>query len=162
MREHLLTVDSLAKSFAGVRALDGYSLRLPPLIIHGIIGPNGAGKTTLFNLLTGFIKPTAGTIHLRAREITRLPAYRVARLGMARTFQNIRLFGQLSVIDNVKAALQSQMPQSLPATLLSTPGFRRREHELEQRALALLVSLRSPARSRSTRRSCCWTSRMLA
>ena len=146
MVEHLLTVDSLAKSFAGVRALDGYSLRLPPLIIHGIIGPNGAGKTTLFNLLTGFIKPTAGTIHLRGREITRLPAYRVARLGMARTFQNIRLFGQLSVIDNVKAALQSQMPQSLPATLFSTPGFRRREHELEQRALALLERVGLAAR----------------
>jgi branched-chain amino acid transport system ATP-binding protein len=138
MIQELLTVDSLSKSFAGVRALDGYTLRLPPLMIHGVIGPNGAGKTTLFNLLTGFIKPTGGTIRMRGREVTGLPAYRVARLGMARTFQNIRLFGQLSVIDNVKTALQSQVPHSLPSTLLSTRAFLRRERELEQRAAGLL------------------------
>ena len=138
MIEELLTVESLSKSFAGVHALEGYTLHLPPRMIHGVIGPNGAGKTTLFNLLTGFIKPTRGTIRMGGRELTRLPAYRVARLGMARTFQNIRLFGQLSVIDNVKAALQSQLPQSLPGTLLSTPTFLRRERELEQRAAALL------------------------
>src|SRR5215211_238837 len=112
MAEPLLQVDSLSKSFAGVRALEEYSLRLEPLTIHGVIGPNGAGKTTLFNLLTGFLVPTAGTIHYLGRDITRLPAYRVARLGIARTFQNIRLFGQLSVVENVKAALQSQMPRS--------------------------------------------------
>jgi branched-chain amino acid transport system ATP-binding protein len=138
MAEELLTVESLSKSFAGVRALDGYSLHLPRGKIHGVIGPNGAGKTTLFNLLTGFVKPTQGTIRMAGREITRLPAHRVARLGMARTFQNIRLFGQLSVIDNVKTALQSQVPQSLLGTLLSTPAFLRRERELEQRAAALL------------------------
>ena len=138
MVEELLTVDALSKSFAGVRALDGYTLRLLPLMIHGVIGPNGAGKTTLFNLLTGFIKPTDGTIHMAGREITRLPAYRIARLGMARTFQNIRLFGQLSVIDNVKTALQSQVPQSLPSTLFSAPSFLRGERELEERAAVLL------------------------
>jgi branched-chain amino acid transport system ATP-binding protein len=103
-----------------------------------VIGPNGAGKTTLFNVLTGFIRPTSGAIRLRGREITRLPADRVARLGIARTFQNIRLFGQLSVLDNVKTALQSQVPSSLLGTLLSTPAFLWRERELEQRATALL------------------------
>jgi branched-chain amino acid transport system ATP-binding protein len=134
----LLEVDSLAKSFAGVQALDGYTLRLEPLAIHGVIGPNGAGKTTLFNVLTGFLKPTSGQIRLRGRDITRLPAARVARLGMARTFQNIRLFGQLSVIDNVKAALQSQQRHRLLATLVSSPAFLRRERELSERATALL------------------------
>src|SRR5512141_934849 len=96
--QYLLEVDALSKTFAGVRALDGYALRLAPLAIHGVIGPNGAGKTQLFNLLTGFLTPTSGTIRLAGRDITGQPADRVARLGLARTFQNIRLFGQLSVI----------------------------------------------------------------
>jgi branched-chain amino acid transport system ATP-binding protein len=138
MADTLLEVENLSKSFAGVRALEGYALRLAPLAIHGVIGPNGAGKTTLFNLLTGFLQPTTGTIRLDGREITRQPAYRVARLGLARTFQNIRLFGQLSVIENVKCALQSQVPSSLVGTLLSAPSFRRRERELTEQAEVLL------------------------
>jgi branched-chain amino acid transport system ATP-binding protein len=138
MSDYLLEVDGLSKTFAGVQALDGYTLRLAPLAIHGVIGPNGAGKTTLFNLLTGFLAPSSGTIRFLGRDITRQPAYRVAQLGIARTFQNIRLFGQLSVIENVKAALQSQLPGSLISTLLSSPGFRRREHLIEARAEDLL------------------------
>jgi branched-chain amino acid transport system ATP-binding protein len=153
MEEVLLAVDDLSKSFAGVRALDGYALRLPALTIHGVIGPNGAGKTTLFNLLTGFIKPTAGRIRLHGRDITRLPAYRVARLGMARTFQNIRLFGQLSVIDNVKAAMQSQVPQSLLGALISAPSFLRRERDLDERAVALLERVGLVARRDQMARS---------
>jgi branched-chain amino acid transport system ATP-binding protein len=138
MREYLLEVDGLSKSFAGVRALQDYGLRLPPLAIHGLIGPNGAGKTTLFNLLTGFLAPTSGTVRFLGRDITREPAHRIARLGIARTFQNIRLFGQLDAIENVKAALQAQMPQSLVGTLLTSPSFLRRERELDERALVLL------------------------
>jgi branched-chain amino acid transport system ATP-binding protein len=138
MSDYLLEIDSLSKAFAGVQALDGYALRLPPLAIHGVIGPNGAGKTTLFNLLTGFLKPTTGSIRLHGRDITRLPAAQIAGLGMARTFQNIRLFGQLSVIDNVKAALQSQQHHNLLATLASSRAFRRRECELAERATELL------------------------
>jgi branched-chain amino acid transport system ATP-binding protein len=134
----ILEVEGLSKTFAGVQALDGYALRLAPLAIHGVIGPNGAGKTTLFNMLTGFLAPTSGTIRFLGRDITRQPAYRVARLGIARTFQNIRLFGQLSVVENVKAALQSQMPGSLIGTLLSSPAFRRRERALDDQADALL------------------------
>jgi branched-chain amino acid transport system ATP-binding protein len=137
-RVPILEVEGLSKAFAGVQALDGYMLRLPPLAIHGVIGPNGAGKTTLFNLLSGFLAPTSGTIHFLDRDITRQPAYRIAQFGIARTFQNIRLFGQLSVIENVKVALQSQMPSSLIATLLSSPAFRQRERTLDERALALL------------------------
>ena len=132
----LLQVQGLSRSFRGVQALDDYQLRLNPLIIHGVIGPNGAGKTTLFNLLTGFLKPTAGTIHFLGREITGAPAHRIARLGIARTFQNIRLFGALPVIENIKVALQSQLPNSLWSTLVSARSFVAREHELEIRALA--------------------------
>jgi branched-chain amino acid transport system ATP-binding protein len=134
----ILEVEELSKTFAGVQALDGYALRLRALAIHGVIGPNGAGKTTLFNLLTGFQAPSSGTIRFLGRDITRQPAYRVAQLGIARTFQNIRLFGQLSVIENVKAALQTQMPDSLISTLLSSPTFRRREHALDACAESLL------------------------
>ncbi len=125
----ILEVEGLSKSFAGVQALDSYMLRLAPLAIHGVIGPNGAGKTTLFNMLTGFLLPTAGAIRFLGRDIT---------LGIGRTFQNIRLFGQLSAIDNVKAALQSQAPASLIGTLLSSPAFRRGERALDARAQELL------------------------
>jgi branched-chain amino acid transport system ATP-binding protein len=134
----LLEVHGLSKSFRGVRALDDYSLQLSPLTIHGVIGPNGAGKTTLFNLLTGFLKPTAGAAHLLGRDITPLPPAQIARLGIARTFQNIRLFGSLPVIENVKVALQSQTAPSLLSTLLSAPSFLRREHALEVQALEYL------------------------
>lgn len=134
----LLETRSLSKSFRGLRALDDYNLVLEPLEIHGVIGPNGAGKTTLFNLLTGFNKPTSGTILLRNQDITRLPAYQIARLGIARTFQNIRLFGNLSVLENVEVALQTQMPIGLARTILSTPSFFRNERALEARAVEKL------------------------
>src|SRR5690348_1773661 len=115
-RSPLLEVEGLSKAFSGVVALQGYNLRLEPLTIHGVIGPNGAGKTTLFNLLTGFLVPTKGTIRFRGQDITGRPAYQIARMGMARTFQNIRLFGQLSVIENIKPALQSRAHNSLVST----------------------------------------------
>src|SRR6266498_1892730 len=146
MAEPLLEVDSLSKSFAGVHALEDYSLRLEPLMIHGVIGPNGAGKTTLFNLLTGFMAPTAGTIRFQGRNITRQPAYRVARLGIASTFQNIRLFGQLSVLENIKTALQIQSPSHIVSTLLSAPRFLRRERELSAQAIELLERVGLAAR----------------
>jgi branched-chain amino acid transport system ATP-binding protein len=134
----LLDVRGLSKSFRGLHALTDYGLRLPAGTIHGVIGPNGAGKTTLFHVLSGFLRPTAGSIRFDGRDITGSPAYRVARLGIARTFQNIRLFGELPVIDNVKAGLQSHAPRSLIGTLLSSPTFRRQEDDLTARAMELL------------------------
>jgi branched-chain amino acid transport system ATP-binding protein len=137
--ETLLEVRGLSKSFRGLQALRDYDLRLPAGTIHGVIGPNGAGKTTLFHVLSGFLRPTAGTIRFAGQDITGSAAYRVARLGMARTFQNIRLFGDLPVIDNVKAGLQSHAPRSLVGALLSSPTFRNQERELTERAVELLV-----------------------
>jgi branched-chain amino acid transport system ATP-binding protein len=137
--EPLLEVRGLSKSFRGLQALRDYDLRLPAGTIHGVIGPNGAGKTTLFHVLSGFLRPTAGTIRFAGQDITGSAAYRVARLGMARTFQNIRLFGDLPVIDNVKAGLQSHAPRSLVGALLSSPTFRNQERELTERAVELLV-----------------------
>jgi branched-chain amino acid transport system ATP-binding protein len=135
--EALLEVRGLARSFRGLQALVGYDLQLPAGTIHGVIGPNGAGKTTLFHVLSGFLRPSAGSIRVEGRDITGSSAYRVARLGIARTFQNIRLFGDLPVIDNVKAGLQSDAPRSLLGTLLSTPAFRKQEDELTARAMEL-------------------------
>jgi branched-chain amino acid transport system ATP-binding protein len=134
----MLEVRGLSKSFRGLQALVGYELRLAPLTIHGVIGPNGAGKTTLFHLLSGFLRPTSGTISFEGRDITGSRAYDVSRTGIGRTFQNIRLFGELSVLDNVKVALQRRSERSLVGTLLSSPSFRRAERDLETRAMELL------------------------
>ena len=134
----LLEARGLSKSFRGLRALDDYQLRLAPGSIHGVIGPNGAGKTTLFHLLSGFLHPTSGSIAFEGRDVTGWAAYKVARVGIGRTFQNIRLFGDLSVLDNVKIAVQRRVPRSLLGTVVSSPGFRRRERELDEEALALL------------------------
>ena len=131
----LLEVRGLSKSFRGLQALDDYSLDLRPLTIHGVIGPNGAGKTTLFHLLSGFLRPSSGAVRF---DVTGAPAYRVARLGIGRTFQNIRLFGDLSVLDNVMVSIQRRQQRSVVATLLSTPSFRRREAELRDAAVELL------------------------
>jgi branched-chain amino acid transport system ATP-binding protein len=134
----LLGVRGLSKSFQGLQALVDYELRLAPLTIHGVIGPNGAGKTTLFHLLSGFIRPTSGTITFEGHDITGSAAYKVSRMGIGRTFQNIRLFGELSVLDNVKIALQRQSRPSLVGTLISSSSFRRGERELDDRAVELL------------------------
>ena len=134
----LLDVRGLSRRFRGLEALADYDLQLPAGTIHGVIGPNGAGKTTLFNVLSGFLRPTRGTIRFRDAEITGASAYRVSRLGIGRTFQNIRLFGDLPVIDNVKVGLHRDARRSLVGTLLSTPAFRRTERELTERSIDIL------------------------
>jgi len=135
----LLEVRGLSRSFRGLKALSDYELALRAGTIHGVIGPNGAGKTTLFHVLSGFLRPSAGEIRFDGTDITGRPAYAVARLGIARTFQNIRLFGDMPVIDNVKAGLQARAPRSLVGMLLTSPGFRRQEQQLTDRARELLT-----------------------
>ncbi|TMC64679.1 MAG: ATP-binding cassette domain-containing protein, partial [Chloroflexi bacterium] len=149
----LLRVRGLSKSFRGLRALEAYALDLRATSIHGVIGPNGAGKTTLFHLLSGFLRPTAGSVTFDGLDITGSPAWKVARLGIGRTFQNIRLFNDLSVVDNVKVAVQRQWPASLTATLLSTPGFQRREREIDAAAMELLDRVGLAARRDDLARS---------
>ena len=134
----ILEVSGLTKRYSGLVALSEYSLQLEARSIHGVIGPNGAGKTTLFNLLSGMVRPTAGTIRLFGVDVTDHEAHDVTRAGIARTFQNIRLFGEMSVLDNVKVAVQLRMPIGLMPTLLSTPAFRRHEGEVTERAMAIL------------------------
>ncbi len=135
---YLLEVEGLAKSFKGLQALQDYHLHLRPSEIVGIIGPNGAGKTTAFNVITGFYRPDAGRVVFDGQDITGWPPEAVARRGLARTFQNIRLFGELTVLENVKAAQQLHMPRSFVSTVLSLPSFLERERELEERSLMLL------------------------
>jgi branched-chain amino acid transport system ATP-binding protein len=135
----LLEIDGLSKTFKGLHAVEGYHLRLAPGEILGIIGPNGAGKSTVFNLLTGHILPTAGTIRFTGRDITRLSPDRIAALGIARTFQNIRLFSSMTVLENVVSARQLRDRSGLLATLLSLPSFQSAEKRLVEESLALLA-----------------------
>ncbi|MGZ8512431.1 MAG: ABC transporter ATP-binding protein [Candidatus Limnocylindria bacterium] len=133
-----LEVVGLGKHYRGLVALADYSLDLVPGTIHGVIGPNGAGKTTLFNLLSGMVRPSTGTIHMLGVDVTHLPAYRVAQLGIARTFQNIRLFDDMSVLDNVAVAAQRHMPGSFWSAMMSMSSFRERERRIRARSAELL------------------------
>ncbi len=136
--EPILQTQALGKAFLGLQALQDFSIVARPGEILGLIGPNGAGKTTCFNLLTGFLVPTAGRIQFKGREISGLPPAQIARLGIARTFQNIRIFGALSVLENTLSAAQLRTGAALWETLLNTPGFRRKEAEVQSRARELL------------------------
>jgi branched-chain amino acid transport system ATP-binding protein len=133
--DYLLEIDDLSKTFKGLHAVEGYRLRLEAGTILGIIGPNGAGKSTVFNLLTGHILPTRGSIRFAGRDITRLPPHRIAALGIGRTFQNIRLFSSMSVLENVVSARQLRARSGLLPTMLSLPSFRRTEARLAAEAL---------------------------
>jgi branched-chain amino acid transport system ATP-binding protein len=135
----LLEVEGLTKTFRGLTAVSNYCLRLAAGEILGIIGPNGAGKTTIFNLLTGYFRPTRGTIRFAGHDITHASPDRIAALGMARTFQNIRLFPTMSVLTNVKSAQQLHDPGGFLSTLFNLPSFRARERRLEQASLEQLA-----------------------
>jgi len=136
--EFILQTHGLGKAFVGLQALQDFSIAVRPNEILGLIGPNGAGKTTCFNLLTGFLVPTSGRIQFNGRDIIGRPPAHIARLGMARTFQNIRIFGSLSVLENVLAAAQLRTGVALWETLIGTAGFRRKEAEVQARARDLL------------------------
>ena len=137
--EILLEIHGLSKTFKGLHAVEGYRLRLAPGEILGIIGPNGAGKSTVFNLLTGHILPTSGTIRFKGRDITRLSPNRIAALGIARTFQNIRLFPSMTVLENVVSARQLRDRSGLLSTLFSWPSFLATEKRLVEQSLSLLA-----------------------
>jgi branched-chain amino acid transport system ATP-binding protein len=135
---HLLEVEGLTKDFRGLRAVDDHSLYIGPEETLGVIGPNGAGKTTLFNLITGLIRPTHGTILFLGKSCVGQRPDTIARRGIARTFQNIRLFTSMSVVDNVRVAAQLHTPRDPFSVLASAPYFLRRERELTGSALELL------------------------
>ncbi|MBQ6479868.1 MAG: ABC transporter ATP-binding protein [Anaerolineaceae bacterium] len=117
----LLEIKHIHKNFGGVKAIADFSMEANSGEIHGIIGPNGAGKTTIFNTISGVYTADQGTVLLDGRDITKLPQYKITRLGMGRTFQNIRLFKGLNVLQNVMCAFDSQSKYNLLGGLLPTP-----------------------------------------
>ena len=134
----LLEVKNLSISFGGLRAVDEFNVKIEKGQLYGLIGPNGAGKTTVFNLLTGVYKPTSGAILLDGKNITGKRTIEINRCGIARTFQNIRLFKNLSVLDNVKAGLHNQMKYSSAEGILRLPRFFSTEKKMNKKAMELL------------------------
>ncbi len=134
----LLEVKNLSIQFGGLRAVDEFNISIEKGQLYGLIGPNGAGKTTIFNLLTGVYKPTSGSIVLDGKNITGKSTIEINRAGIARTFQNIRLFKDLSVIDNVKVGLHSQYKYSTAEGIFRLPRFFKTEKAMDQKALELL------------------------
>lgn len=134
----LLEVKNLSISFGGLRAVDDFNISIKKGALYGLIGPNGAGKTTIFNLLTGVYKPNEGIITLDGQNITGKKTIEINRAGIARTFQNIRLFKELSVLDNVKIGLHNQKQYSTIAGILRLPRFHKTEHEMDTEAMELL------------------------
>ncbi len=134
----LLDVQSLGISFGGLKAVDNFSVQIEKNELYGLIGPNGAGKTTVFNLLTGVYKPTTGQVILDGNNITGLNPVDINKKGIARTFQNIRLFSQLSVLDNVKAGLHNHYVYSTLDGILRTPKYYKTEKVMNEEAMKLL------------------------
>ncbi|NLL76756.1 MAG: ABC transporter ATP-binding protein [Clostridiales bacterium] len=134
----LLEVKNLTISFGGLRAVDDFNIEIKEGQLYGLIGPNGAGKTTVFNLLTGVYKPNEGIIRLDGRDITGLKTMDINKAGIARTFQNIRLFKALSVLDNVKAGLHNTYHYSTIEGILRLPSYFKVEKEMNERAMDLL------------------------
>lgn len=136
--DFLMHVDGIAISFGGLKAVQNFSLRMPRGVLYGLIGPNGAGKTTVFNLLTGVYATQAGTVTLAGRRLNGLKPHQIAAAGLARTFQNIRLFGELSVLDNVQLACHVRGRHTLIGTMLRLQRFAGQERAMTHRAMELL------------------------
>ncbi|OTA41307.1 MAG: high-affinity branched-chain amino acid ABC transporter ATP-binding protein LivG, partial [Symbiobacterium thermophilum] len=134
----LLECRSVSRHFGGLKALVDFDLTLEKGELVGLIGPNGAGKTTVFNVITGVFPPTAGEVVLEGRVINHLKPYQITRLGIARTFQNIRLFKEMTVLDNVLTAMHPRCGYGLIDAFLRTPRFGSRERALREEAEALL------------------------
>jgi branched-chain amino acid transport system ATP-binding protein len=135
----LLEISNLSVRFGGLTALSKFNFALDPGELVGLIGPNGAGKTTTFNIVTGVYQPTGGAVSLSGQSIAGRKPYQINRLGIARTFQNIRLFGELSVLDNVLVSFNPSALQGLVGTLLRLPGQERTERCREEEAMNLLA-----------------------
>ncbi len=134
----LLEVKKLGIQFGGLRAVDEFNLQIEKGALYGLIGPNGAGKTTVFNMLTGVYKPTDGDILLDGKSIVGKSQIDINKMGIARTFQNIRLFRQMSVLDNVKVGLHNQIRYSTVAGIFKLPSYFKKEKLMNEKAMSLL------------------------
>ncbi len=135
----LLEVKNLTKNFGGLTAVGDVNIELGASELVGLIGPNGAGKTTLFNLLTGVYEPSEGTVSLDGKILNGMPTYKIAAAGLSRTFQNIRLFKDLSVLENVLIAMGTRKKSKLIESFLRLPGHYKQEAEMKKEALELLA-----------------------
>ncbi len=134
----LLDVNGIGISFGGLKAVQNFTLKMPRGCLYGLIGPNGAGKTTIFNLLTGVYQAQRGTITLDGQRVEALAPHKIAAAGLSRTFQNIRLFGDLTVLDNVKLACHLRGRHGIWSTVLRMPGFLAQEKAITTRAMEML------------------------
>ncbi|WP_025484786.1 ABC transporter ATP-binding protein [Clostridiales bacterium VE202-28] len=134
----VLRAKNLGIQFGGLKAVDNFNLEIGESELVGLIGPNGAGKTTVFNLLTGVYKPTEGSFYLNGQRMNGRRTHQIVEAGIARTFQNIRLFKKMTVIDNVKAAMNRELMYQLPQAILRTPSYWREEARITERARELL------------------------
>jgi len=134
----LLEVNNLSIAFGGLKAVDSFNVTIEKGQLYGLIGPNGAGKTTVFNLLTGVYQPNSGTIMLEGQNLVGKTPAEICQSGVARTFQNIRLFKKLSVRDNVKVALHNDVEYNLLASILRLPVYFKREKEMNEKAMEIL------------------------
>ena len=134
----MLECKNLGIQFGGLKAVDSFNLNIEKGMLYGLIGPNGAGKTTVFNLLTGVYKPTTGTIRLDGKLINGKTPAQINNIGIARTFQNIRLFSNMSVLDNVKVALHEKVRYPLLASMTHMFGFNKKEKEMDELATDIL------------------------
>jgi branched-chain amino acid transport system ATP-binding protein len=130
----VLQTENVTKQFGGLTAVSDVTFRVPERSIVSIIGPNGAGKTTFFNMLTGFYRPTLGTIEFDGRDVTGRRPDIIMKLGMARTFQNIRLFATMSAAENVMVGQNSRMKAGLLGSIIRTPGVRKEEKRVREKA----------------------------
>ncbi|KON85899.1 leucine/isoleucine/valine transporter ATP-binding subunit [Sporosarcina globispora] len=137
-KTQLLKVSDTGIRFGGLKAVAGVNLELKKGELVGLIGPNGAGKTTFFNLLTGVYVPTEGTIELDGEKLNGLQPYKITKKGISRTFQNIRLFDELSVLDNVKVAYHSLVNHSMLSSIFRLPSHFSGEREMEEKAIEFL------------------------
>lgn len=137
----VLRVKDLTKQFGGLVAVSSFGVELEKGELVGLIGPNGSGKTTVFNLITGIYKPTAGRTYLNGHDITGMRPDKITGLGIARTFQNIRLFANLSVLDNVKVGHHLRLRASPFAAALWLPGYAREERQIQEKSLQLLEAV---------------------
>ena len=137
-KQPVLDVRNLGIDFGGLTAVDGFNMTIGPTEISGLIGPNGAGKTTIFNLLTSVYQPTRGSILVKGVNTKGMTTAKVNRLGVARTFQNIRLFNDMTVLDNVKVGMHNEIKCSFVSSLLRLPAYYRAEAAANMKAMELL------------------------
>jgi branched-chain amino acid transport system ATP-binding protein len=134
----LLSVQGMSHYFGGLKAVSNFDFDIPEGVIYGLIGPNGSGKTTVFNLITGIYRPTEGRVSFQGQEITGAKPFRIVHRGVARTFQNLRIFGNLTVLDNIRIAGHFRVRSGLVSSLLRLPNFIKEEGELREEAMRLL------------------------